>query len=663
MSVQKQKFHWNLRSNKDRTMTVPSFFREKKISPALARIFMRRGVDTEEKLDHFLYDDLSSLSDPFLMKGMKEAVSRILEAIDQGQKIVIYGDYDVDGMTSTSVMLRCLKSMGAQVDFYIPIREKEGYGLNEKAVGHLADKGYQLLITVDCGISSAELIARAPASMDIIVTDHHIPPDRIPRCEAVLNPHQRGCPYPFKELCGCGVAFMLCRGLYMEKYGRYYDEDVELAALGTVADVVSLTGENRVIVREGMKRMAHTQNVGLAALLKESGLVSDRFPEINEAGRISFTLAPRLNAAGRIATASEGVRLLTTDSPDEAEKLAKKLCEINNRRKTIEADILEASKKRIAELKIEKDLVLVIDGKEWHPGVIGIVASRILEMYHRPVLMLSVRDGVGKGSCRSIPGFNIVDALKSQSSLLMQYGGHEMAAGFSIKEENIPLFREKINDYASHVMTKDMLIPALQVEDSIPLKDMTLDFVHSLHLLEPCGCDNPKPVFEIPDLFVETSRRMGLDQKHFKCQVSDGSCAVDAILWNCGDEDPCKAGDTVDIIAEPEIHEWNGEQVQLLLKDLRGCTEHVLTRDILAEIYKGLRRMTQNGAVPSSHVYDGLSRKLYVKPYIIQLSLAVFYELSLISRYKNSGVEYIQLKNVHQKMDLLSSSIYRTYKK
>ena len=399
MNRDKQKYKWHIKIHREGE-EIPSFFASHGIPEELARILMHHGIDSEEKLSHFLYDNLDHLSDPFLMKGMDKAVSRILQAIDQHEKIVVYGDYDVDGITSTSIMMRCLSSLGADVGYYIPQREKEGYGLNREAVNHLAEEGYHLLITVDCGISSAALISEAPKGLDIIVTDHHTPPELLPSCVAVLNPHQKDCPYPYKELAGCGVAYTLCRGLYMKRLGRDYDGTVELAALGTIADVVSLTGENRILVKEGMKRFIHTPIKGLAALLKASGIVHDDTTEIRRADQVSFGLAPRLNAAGRIARASEGVRLMTTESAEEAERLAQKLCEINTMRQQIERDIFEQAKSRMAELGIENDMAVVVDGKDWHPGVIGIVASRILESCHRPVFVITVRDGMRKGSCR-----------------------------------------------------------------------------------------------------------------------------------------------------------------------------------------------------------------------------------------------------------------------
>lgn len=655
------KFKWHMRAEGEEQKEIPAFFANHSIPEGLARILMRRGIDTEEKLSHFLYDDLSNLSDPFLMKGMTEGVDRILEALKKREKIVVYGDYDVDGITSTSILYLCLKGMGGDVDYYIPRRETEGYGLNAKALAHLAEEGFTLLITVDCGISSADLIAKRPASLDIIVTDHHTPPETLPQCIAVINPHQKDCPYPYKELAGCGVAFMVSRALHLKKFGEDYTDNVELAALGTVADVVSLTGENRILVREGMKRFMTTRIRGLAALLRASGIVHEDTKAVTRADQVSFGLAPRLNAAGRIAHAKEGVELMTTTSMEEAEVLANRLCETNVTRQQIEREIYAEAQERIAELHIEKDMALVVDGKDWHPGVIGIVASRILETYHRPVLVLTVRDGVGKGSCRSIGAFNIYEALAAQKDLLLQYGGHKMAAGFSISEENIPEFRRRLNEYARARLTLEDCIPVLEVEESIPLDEVTIDFVHSLDLLEPCGADNPKPIFASTHAFVETARRIGVDRRHFKCQLAGEKGLVDAIYWGVGDNDPCHAGDVVDLVFEPEVHEWYGEHVQLILKDMRQEENHLLTRDFLVDVYRKLMSILQNAPKPVREVHQLLVRKYGLDEIGLGTALAVFEELEIVSRYSRNGEDFYQKRLVQKKLDLLTSSIYRKH--
>ncbi len=661
METEKMKYKWNLTADTESRASIPLFFKAHHIPDGLARILMRRNIVDEETLSHFLYDDLDNLFDPFLMRGMDQAVNRIIEAIRHQEKIVIYGDYDVDGITATSIMYRCLYSLHAKVGYYIPQREVEGYGLNKKALDKLACEGYSLLITVDCGISSAQLIAEAPETLDIIVTDHHTPPEAIPDCIAVLNPHQADCSYPFKELAGCGVAYTLCRGLHLRLDQIDYYNDLELVALGTIADVVSLTGENRILVREGMKRFVHTPIKGLSALLYASGIIHEDTVEIKRADQISFGLAPRLNAAGRIDHAETGVQLLTTESSSEAEKLANRLCEINMTRQQIEKKIYEEARERIGELQIEKDPTLVIDGDDWHPGVIGIVASRILENFHRPVFVITVRNGIGKGSCRSIPAFNIYEALAANSDLLLQFGGHKMAAGFSIKKENIPLFRKRMNHLAAGILRPEDFIPVLNVEDTLSLDELSLDFIQSLDLLEPCGCDNPKPLFSTKGAFVETSRHIGQEGRHFKCQLSRNNDLIDVICWGTGAESPCQAGDVIDLVYEPEIHEWYGRHVQLICKDIKQEKVHILDRNYLVNVYRKLDSILRNMPKPVKEVHYQLIGKFDFDPIYLKMALAVFEELEIISRYSRNGEEFYQRRIVHKRLDLLSSSVYRKH--
>jgi single-stranded-DNA-specific exonuclease len=481
-----------------------------------------------------------------------------------------------------------------------------------------------------------------------------------------LNPHQEDCPYPYKELAGCGVAFTLCRGIYKELYNEDYKENIELVALGTIADVVSLTGENRILVKEGMARFLLTPIKGLSALLRITGLVNEDTKEILHADYISFGLAPRLNAAGRITHAKYGVELMTTESGEEAEALAQILCDTNIERQHIEREIYEEALQRIAKLQIQDDLILVIDGKDWHPGVIGIVASRILELYHRPVLVITVRNGVGKGSCRSISAFNIHEALEKMAGFLIQYGGHKMAAGFSIPAEKISEFRKRINDYAKGIITVDDRIPVLELEESLPLDEVNIEFIRSLDLLEPYGSDNPKPLFASFRVFVETARRIGNDRKHFKCRLSQNREPVEAIFWGIGDKDPCCPGDIVDIVYEPEIHDWYGEHVQLICKDIRPVKDYFLTRDFLIDVFVRLRELIPNSkSVAVFEIQNRLKRSFEGKysRQCLCTALSVFEELNILYRFNRNGVDYYQRKVINKKLDLLSSSIYRKYRK
>ncbi len=663
----KEKYKWIYRKKNDEDL-LP-FFREAGIPKGVARIMQRRGVRTEDALHHFLYDTLDDLADPFLMKGMKETVDRLLEARERKEKVVIYGDYDVDGITSTSILYRFFHRIGIDAGFYIPGREGEGYGLNVGAVEKLIKEGYTLLITVDCGISSAKLIDDMAGGIDFIVTDHHLPPEVLPtKALAVVNPHQKDCPYPYEDLAGCGVAFTVCRAISKKLFGTNYKEDVELAALGTIADMVSLTGENRVLVREGLARFKKTKIKGLAALLRAAGVVSEDKPDRPvTSDQVSFGLAPRINASGRIRHAKEGVALMVTESDEEAKRLAERLCELNTERQATERGIYDDALKRLQEVHKADDMALVVDGDNWHPGVIGIVASRILELMHRPVLVITKRDGVGKGSCRSIPGFSIYEALKAQSDLLLQFGGHTMAAGFSIKEENIPLFRERLNEYARTKITEEDCIPQMEIEEEVPLPEVTLDFIHSLSLLEPCGCDNPKPLFASRGVFVESARRMGAENRHFKCLLSQGGTAVESVFWNPGN-DPCSPGDEVAVAYEPEIHDWYGEHVQLIGKDVQELTPDAnvrLDRDFLVQVFLKVREFLAPGSVQVSELQERLGRLSGGRcPMVkIKAALVILEELGIMSRYSRNGQEYFMYHSLKKKMDLAASPTYQKYSK
>lgn len=658
---QQGKYIWKFASaGKDNE--IPAFFSIHGISPLVAGILLRRGIDTEDKLKHFCYDTPADLSDPFLMKGMQAAVDRIILALQKKEPLVIYGDYDVDGITATSILYRFLKREGADVRFYIPARETEGYGLNLPAVQKLAEEGCKLLITVDNGIAAADIIAQAPETMDIIVTDHHLVPEKIPNAIAVLNPHQKDCRYPYKELAGCGVAYTVCRALALTLHNEAYEEDMELVAMGTIADVVSLTGENRILVREGLRKMRHTQIPGLAALLRAAGIVKPGEDKPISVEDVSFGLAPRLNAAGRIAHARMGVDLLISYSREKAEHIARNLCEINVKRQAVEKGIYEQAVRRLHQLNAEKADVMVIDGHGWNPGVIGISASRILEQYNRPVLMITIKDGIGKGSCRSIPAFDIYQALKAQESLLIQLGGHKMAAGFSIREENIPEFRKAINDYAARVLSPEDFIPELELEEYLPLRELTPRFIHELEILEPCGCDNPRPLFASKNLHVNYTRHMGKDNKHFKCMFEQDNISRQGIFWNTGISSPCRNGDIVSAAYRAEIHEWYGENVQLICKDIIIRPEPFLNRDKMVSFYLTVKRVMDSEG-PIEEIQHQVADRL--KPSFsfpeVELMFRVFEEIHLLNRLQRGNETYYQYQPAVKKLDLYTSSTYCKY--
>ncbi len=575
------------------------------ISSVLAQILYNRGIRTNEEIRRYLYDDMDDLDDPFLMKGMKKAVERICRAIEEQEKIVIYGDYDVDGITSTALVYSVLRDLGGCPSFYIPERQSEGYGLNADALQVLQDDGTHVLITVDCGISSHDLIEQFNQFMDIIVTDHHMPPQLIPDAYAVINPKQEGCPYPFKDLAGAGVAFKLCQALWQKRNGKTLPGYVELCALGTIADLVPLRGENRILVKEGLKRMKKGLNTGVQALLTSSGLT----PDTITAGRIAFTAAPRLNAAGRISHATRGVEVLLESDAGKATSLADELSELNKERQDIEHTIAEQAVNQIEEKGQSQDGVLVAYGNDWHSGVIGIAASRLVEKFYRPALVISIHDGIGKGSCRSIPGFNMYEALKSADDLLIQYGGHTMAAGFSIVPDKIESFRQRLLAYAADHMTEESYIPEVVIDKELQADDISLQLIQELSALEPYGMGNSRPVFALRDAVISECRPIGRNKHHLRLSIETERQRLGAVGWSMAS---CCAnvleGDTVDLAFTLEPNEYNGiVSPQMVLQDIHRQPQTIqLDRNVMVDIYMALKHCIPEGGLPVWQVQQRL---------------------------------------------------------
>lgn len=575
------------------------------ISSVLAQILYNRGIRTNEEIRRYLYDDMDDLDDPFLMKGMKKAVERICRAIEEQEKIVIYGDYDVDGITSTALVYSVLRDLGGCPSFYIPERQSEGYGLNADALRVLQKDGTHVLITVDCGISSHDLIEQFNQSMDIIVTDHHMPPQLIPDAYAVINPKQEGCPYPFKDLAGAGVAFKLCQALWQKRNGKTLLGYVELCALGTIADLVPLRGENRILVKEGLKRMKKGLNTGVQALLTSSGLT----PDTITTGRIAFTAAPRLNAAGRISHATRGVEELLESDAGKATSLADELSELNKERQDIEHTIAEQAVNQIEEKGQIQDGVLVAYGNDWHSGVIGIAASRLVEKFYRPALVISIHDGIGKGSCRSIPGFNMYEALKSADDLLIQYGGHTMAAGFSIVPDKIELFRQRLLAYAADHMTEESYIPEVVIDKELQADDISLQLIQELSALEPYGMGNSRPVFALRDVVISECRPIGRNKHHLRLSIETERQRLGAVGWSMAS---CCAnvleGDTVDLAFTLEPNEYNGiVSPQMVLQDIHRQPQTIqLDRNVMVDIYMALKHCIPEGGLPVWQVQQRL---------------------------------------------------------
>ncbi|NRD47590.1 single-stranded-DNA-specific exonuclease RecJ [Corallococcus exiguus] len=556
---------------------VGSLAGELSLHPLAARVLLHRGYRTPEAASAFLSDRLADLPDPFRMKGMGPAVERVLRAVRLKEKVTLYGDYDVDGVSSTSLMYLFLKELGATPSTYIPHRLDEGYGLNLGAVERIAQDGTRLLVTLDCGITSVAEIARAKElGLEVVVVDHHTVPPTLPPATAVLNPHQPGCEYPTKVLCAAGVAFNLCMGLrkrlrddgfFATRKEPNLKALMDLVALATVADVVPLTGANRILVAHGLQELSQGRRPGIRALKEVAGLEPDATVT---AGQVGFRLGPRINAAGRLHDASLGLQLLCADSVETARSLAQVLDRANAERQGIESGILTHALAQAEEHKDSRGLVLYDEG--WHPGVIGIVASRVVERYHRPTVMVGVKDGVGKGSARSIEAFHLYDALTGCSDLLTRYGGHKHAAGLTIDAKQLPAFREAFAKIALQRLTPEDMIPRCRVDAVVNPRDLDATAVESLQKLGPFGQGNPEPVLVLrgqqarPRVLPAKSGVPGAG--HLKLALVDAP-ELDAIGFGMADRVSLVEG-PVDLAFQAGFDTFRGQRkLSLRLKDVR----------------------------------------------------------------------------------------------
>ncbi|MDF2590648.1 MAG: exonuclease RecJ [Clostridia bacterium] len=540
------------------------------VSEMFARTLINRGLDDIDKVNRFLKADISDLYDSFLLTDMENAVDRILMAIEENEKICIYGDYDVDGITSTALCVNILRKLEADVMYYIPVRAEEGYGLNSEAIDYIAEQGVNLIITVDCGIRSVDVVEKVnEKGMNIIITDHHECGDILPDACAVVNPHRNDSGYPFKELAGVGVAFKLMQGITESiGYRELLYDVIDIAAIGTIADVVPLLDENRIIVKNGLEKLMSTENIGLKALIDTCDLADKQISSYN----IAFIIAPRINAAGRLADAGRCVELLITDDEALAYEIAKELEVENKERQRIEAEILEQA---IAKVNEDKDFansrVLILDELNWHPGVIGIVASRIVEQFSKPAVLIGRDMEVGKGSGRSMSGFNLYEAMNRCSELFEKFGGHEMAAGLTIKSNKIDAFRKKINEIADEMLQGKELLPEILVDYKLEPTDINLQVAKQLKELEPFGMGNPNPNFVCRNMQVIDKKQVGANNKHLSLNLYDGNNNVKAIAFNMGNlYNVLSSSRKIDIICCMDINQWNdNETVQLVIKDIK----------------------------------------------------------------------------------------------
>ncbi len=551
--------------NQDENL-VQKIAKEHNISELLSAILVNRNITDKKDIDVFLNPTRKDFHNPYLMPDMEQAVDRILMAIEKKEKVIIYGDYDVDGITSITVIKKFLKERGLDVGYYIPNRLDEGYGLNKEAIEKIANEGYTLIITVDCGISGIEEIKYAyEKGMEVIVTDHHEPLEELPKCVAVIDCKRKDNKYPFKNLAGCGVVFKLTQAISQKlnldekEYLKYLD----IVCVGTISDIVPLVDENRVIAKLGLKLVEQTRNPGLKALLIASG-----YKDVNS-NTVSFGIAPRINACGRMGKEEEALKLFLTENIVEAGNITDKLNKYNRERQEIEKRIFEEALSKIEKQHLDQNNVIVVGSENWHHGVIGIVASKITELYFKPSILICFEGSEGKGSGRSIPGFDLHEALCESSEYLEKYGGHEMAVGLSLKKENFQKFADKFEEIAKNAHTEE-IESVINIDEEITLKDVNIETVESLKALEPFGEANKLPVFIYKNLKIDSIRALS-EGKHLKLTLKDGNTIINGIGFNMGKyAEEFRISDKIDVLGVLEINSFNGrDTIQINMRDIR----------------------------------------------------------------------------------------------
>ena len=544
----------------------------------VVKILINRKIDSVEKVRKFIDPRLEDLTDPFILKGMDIAIDRITDALRQNERIMIYGDYDVDGITATALLFLVLNRLGAQVDYYLPNRLTEGYGLSEDGIMEAKNRGMNLIISVDTGITAVDEVEFARSQgIECIITDHHETGDRLPNAVAIVNPKQDECPYDAAELSGVGVAFKLAQGLY-SRLGQdltELEQHLDLVALGTSADIVPLLGENRTLTRFGFQQIVRTTKPGLKSLTFVSGLMGKDIGT----GQVVFVLAPRINAIGRLGDAQQAIKLLTTRDEQLASQIARMLDSENRRRKSIDEATLNEALQQIEEIcDLENDRAIVLASEGWHQGVIGIVASRLVEKFHLPTVLIAIDNGEGKGSARSIPGFHLHEALHRCEDTLIRFGGHKYAAGLTIRPENIEAFREKLIRVSGEMLNEEDLVPKLFVDAEIEPEQIVPDFVNLLEKFSPFGPMNMRPVFLTRNLEVY-GQPYRVGKNHLKMKVRKGDVVLDVIGFGFGDlvrPLSMRAG-TIDMAYVIEFNHWNGvARIQLRVKDIKFDAGHIL---------------------------------------------------------------------------------------
>ena len=546
--------------------TINEIVEKYKINRLLATILSNRNINTEEDIKLFLHPTRADFHDPFLMTDMEKAVERIIEAINKKENITIYGDYDVDGITSITVLKSFFRDRGIEVKTYIPNRLDEGYGLNNNAIEQIKNQSCDLMITVDCGISAIKEIDYANSlGLETIITDHHEAGTEIPKAFAVIDNKRKDSKYPFRELAGVGVVFKLIQALSIklnlkeEEYLKYLD----IVCIGTISDIVPLIDENRVITKLGLMLVRQTKNIGLQSILNASG-----YSKI-DSSTISFGVAPRINACGRMGKAEEALKLFLSKNINEVVDLTKELNEYNRIRQEKEKEIYENALEQIEKEHLDKKNTIIVKGENWHHGVIGIVSSKITEEYFKPSILLSFEDdGMGQGSGRSIPGFDLHEALMNCMDSIEKFGGHAMAIGISVKKENFENFKKEFEEIAQKMHVNE-IIPIINIDAKINLSDITKEMVESLSKLEPFGEGNKMPVFVFKNLKIDSIRALS-EGKHLKLTLKDNNTIASAIGFNLGYmSEEYKIGDKIDVVGVLEINSFNGvESLQINIKDI-----------------------------------------------------------------------------------------------
>ena len=542
-----------------------------KVHKAICKILVQRGIDSFEKAKHYYRPQLKDLHDPMLMKDMQKAIDRILKAFQQKEKILVFGDYDVDGTTAVACMFQFLNRIyePSLLEFYIPHRYREGYGVSKAGIDYAKEKGFTLIISLDCGIKSVDLIKYAKEiGIEFIVCDHHLPDAELPPAVAILNPKQKDCNYPYKELCGCGVGFKLITAL-ANNFGfadEYIFEYLDLVATAIAADIVPLTGENRILACHGLKKANENPNRGIKALKQLSGLIKEM-----HITNLVFMIAPRVNAAGRMDDATKAVQMFIAKTDEEALSFAEQLHSDNTDRKEADSNITEEALAMInADEKLINRKSTVLYQPHWHKGVVGIVASRLIENFYRPTIVLTKSGEVLGGSARSVPGFNLYEAVHACREYLLGYGGHFAAAGMTLLPEQFDAFSNKFEEVVASTIEPHLLIPEIIIDAAIELKDIKQSFYNIISQMEPYGPDNMRPVF-ITRNVMDTGWSRIVKEQHIKFVLRQGNCTVNGIGFNMAEKFPLlQMKKPVDIVYTLDENEWNGEKsIQLKMIDMR----------------------------------------------------------------------------------------------